>query len=146
MRLKPVNFRLADGSIREAYPCVAFEFPPPAPPVSPAQKGQDTNPRAGRDGLDVGNLPDNLKVHPRILCQTSVKNPTNRQLFYDRRRGRLVGFAASVVAVYGLLQSEETPISPLVIVIAKRGLPIVNLRWRGEQPCRLKLSQFSADI
>lgn len=77
MRLKPVDFRLADRPIRKADPYVSFEFPPPTPSVSFSQKGQDPNPGSDRNGLNVGNLPDNLKVHPHILCQTSVKKPSN---------------------------------------------------------------------
>jgi hypothetical protein len=57
MRLKPVNFRLADRTIRETHTNVSFEFPPPTPSVTPSQKGQDPYPGADRDGLNVGNLP-----------------------------------------------------------------------------------------
>ncbi len=119
MRLEPVDFRLADRSIREAYPCVSFEFPPPPPSVLPSQEGQDPNPGADCDGLNVSNLPDNLKVHPGTLCQTLAKNPRDR-LTSSVARAPLAAVWSDELG----LKIQNVPFSPLKAATAQGCVPI----------------------
>ena len=73
-----MDFCLADRSTKDAHRCLSLEFPPASPSISLSQKGQYPNLSADRNGLNISDLPDNLKVHPGTLCQTSAKNPSNR--------------------------------------------------------------------
>jgi hypothetical protein len=63
----PVYFSQMNRTIRQSDPRNALTLAPTAAPIEPSQTGNFANFRASGEGLDVGNLAENLEAH----CKSS---------------------------------------------------------------------------
>jgi hypothetical protein len=79
MRLKPVDFGSTTRAVGEVDSRLSFKLPPASTPVALAQQGQNANLCANRNGYNLGDFSDDLKVHrelhyakPRYRIQMSA--------------------------------------------------------------------------
>jgi hypothetical protein len=78
MGFKSMEFGATHGAVAKTHQSPAFEFSPAPAAMVFTEQRQDSYARASRNKLDVGNLSDDLKVHPVVLLQTLLNNPSLR--------------------------------------------------------------------
>ena len=66
MRLEPADFGSTTRPVGEADSRLSFNLPPASFAVALAQQGQDANLCANRNGLNLGDFSDDLKVHSEL--------------------------------------------------------------------------------
>ena len=66
MRLKPVDFGSTTCAVGEADSRLFFKLASASSAVALAQQGQDTNLCANRNGFNLGDFSDDLKVHQQL--------------------------------------------------------------------------------
>jgi hypothetical protein len=75
-----MNFSTARGAVRKGDHSFVFQFSPQAPAITSAEQGKNSDAGSTRNGLDVGDVSDNLELHLRLVCQTRPENPTHGTL------------------------------------------------------------------